>query len=144
MGKRKINISKLYENMKTEEFTMKLSVKVKRVLALSALTIFSVSTTVFAVQTNMEQGGYAYLNSNYSNGMRDMSAGTIRGNTTHMAYLKVTTRYQDGSEEVYDSGVSRSDKTTSSGYEWSEDYKSHHRLFTSAEKLYDEEYLSED
>lgn len=123
---------------------MKLNVKVKRVLALSALTIFSVSTTVFAVQTNMEQGGYAYLNSNYSNGMRNMSAGTIRGNATHMASLRVTTRYQDGSEEVYYSGVSKSDKTRSLDYEWSEDYKSIHRLFTSAEDLYDEVHLSED
>lgn len=123
---------------------MKLNVKVKRVLALSALTIFAVSTTVFAAEEYMEQGGYAYLNSNYSNGMRNMSAGTIRGNNTHMASLKVTTRYQDGSEEVYNSGVSRSDKTLASDYEWSEDYKSHHRLFSSAQNCYDNAYLSED
>lgn len=117
--------------------------KVKRTLALSALLIFMFSMTVLAANKNMNYGGYAYLNSNYSNGMRNVSAGTIRGNTTHMALLSVTTTYQNGSQDTITKGPSYEDVFYSYGYEWSEDYTSVHKLYTDPENCYDTEYLSE-
>ena len=118
--------------------------KIKRIAALSALLVFAMSMTVLAERREMARGGTAYLNCNYSNGMRNMSAGTIRGNTVDMASLIVTTTYQNGSEYVYDSGISRKDQFTSSDYEWSEDYSSIHSLYESATKRYDRVPLSAD
>lgn len=111
-------------------------------VALSALLVFAMSMTVIAASAEMARGGNAYLNCNYSNGMRNMSAGTIRGNSVDMAALIVTTTYQDGSEYVYNSGISRNDQFTSSDYEWSEDYSSIHSLYESADKRYDRVRLS--
>ena len=111
-------------------------------VALSALLVFAMSMTVIAASAEMARGGNAYLNCNYSNGMRNMSAGTIRGNTVDMASLIVTTTYQDGSVYVYNSGVGTKDQTTSSNYEWSEDYSSIHSLYESADNLYDRVRLS--
>lgn len=117
--------------------------KVKRTLALSAILIFMFSMTVLAINKNMKNGGYAYLNSNYSNGMRNVSAGTIRGNTTHMALLSVTTTYQDGGQDTIIRGPGYEDAFYSFGYEWSEDYTSVHKLYTDPANCYDTVYLSE-
>lgn len=117
--------------------------KVKRTLVLSAILIFMFSMTVLAENISMQNGGYAYLNSNYSNGMRNVSAGTIRGDTTHMAYLSVTTTYQNGDVDTITRGPIHEDVTYSSDYEWSEDYSSVHKLYTDAKNCYDTRYLSE-
>lgn len=133
--------------MKKKENNVLIVKKSKRTMikaaALSVLLASAMTTVAFAVSTNMESGGYAYLNSNYSNGMRNVSAGTIRGNSAHLAFLEVTTTYQDGDQYIYNSGVSCSDKTYSSDYEWSEDYTSVHKLYTSVSNCYSTRYLSE-
>ncbi len=100
-------------------------------------------TAAFAASENMECDGYGYLNSNYSNGMRNVSAGTIRGNSAHLALLQVTTTYQNSEQYTYSSGVSYSDPTYSSDYEWSEDYTSVHKLYSNPNGCYDTMELSE-
>lgn len=125
---------------------------VVKAVALSALLISVMGIAAFAASENMECDGYGYLNSNYSNGMRNVSAGTIRGNSVDYAYLSVTTTYYDGSEYIYKSSITRDNKTYSSNYEWSEDYSSVHKLYSNIDKsadnnmdnYYDIVYLSED
>ncbi len=116
---------------------------VVKAVALSALLISVMGTAAFAASENMECDGYGYLNSNYSNGMRNVSAGTIRGNSAHLALLQVTTTYQNSEQYTYSSGVSYSDPTYSSDYEWSEDYTSVHKLYSNPNGCYDTMELSE-
>ena len=116
---------------------------VVKAVALSALLISVMGTAAFAASENMECDGYGYLNSNYSNGMRNVSAGTIRGNSVDYAYLSVTTTYYDGSEYIYTSPITRDNKTYSSNYEWSEDYTSIHKLYSYPDECYDTVELSE-
>lgn len=116
---------------------------VVKAVALSALLISVMGTAAFAASENMECDGYGYLNSNYSNGMRNVSAGTIRGNSAHLARLQVTTTYQNGEQYTYSSSITCSDKTYSSDYEWSEDYTSVHKLYTNVENCYSTAYLAE-
>lgn len=122
--------------------------------ALSALLVSVMGTAAFAASENMACDGYGYLNSNYSNGMRNVSAGTIRGNSVDYAYLSVTTTYYDSSQYIYTSSITRDNKIYSSNYEWSEDYSSVHKLYSNIDKsadkdnnidnYYDIVYLSED
>ena len=114
-----------------------------KALALSALLVSAMTITAFAARENMEKGGYAYLNSSYSNGMRNVSAGTIRGNSADFAYLSVTTTYQNGEQYTYESSITRNDQTYSSNYEWSEDYTSIHMLYSSPNVRYDRVTLAE-
>lgn len=133
--------------MKRKENNVLMVKKSKRTIikavALSALLVSAMTTVAFAASEKMAQGGYAYLNSSYSNGMRNVSAGTIRGNSVDLAYLKVITTYQDGSEYIYESSISYSDPTYSSDYEWSEDYTSVHKLYSNPNGCYDTMELSE-
>ncbi len=125
---------------------------VVKAAALSALLISAMGTAAFAASENMECDGYGYLNSNYSNGIRNVSAGTIRGNSVDFAFLEVTTTYQNGEQYTYTSSITRDNKTYSSNYEWSEDYSSVHKLYSNIDKsednnmdnYYDIVYLSED
>lgn len=116
---------------------------VVKAVALSALLISVMGTAAFAASENMECDGYGYLNSNYSNGMRNVSAGTIRGNSADLALLQVTTTYQNGEQYTYSSSITCSDKTYSSDYEWSEDYTSVHKLYTSVRNCYSTAHLAE-
>ena len=60
-----------------------------KAVALSALLVSAMTITLLLqLRENMEKGGYAYLNSSYSNGIRNVSAGTIRGNSADFAYLQ--------------------------------------------------------
>ncbi len=133
--------------MKKKENNVLIVKKSKRTMikavALSALLVSTMTITVFAARENMAEGGYAYLNSNYSNGMRNVSAGTIRGNSADLALLQVTTTYQNGEQYTYSSSITCSDKTYSSDYEWSEDYTSVHKLYTSVRNCYSTAHLAE-
>lgn len=133
--------------MKKKEHNILIVKKSKRTLvraaALSALVVSAMTITAFAEQQNMAEGGFAYLNSNYSNGMRNVSAGTIRGNSTDFAYLSVTTTYQNGEQYTYESSITRNDQTYSSDYEWSEDYTSVHMVYSYSNVLYDKVTLAE-
>ena len=133
--------------MKKKENNVLMEKKSKRTMikavALSALLVSAMTTVAFAASEKMEKGGYAYLNSSYSNGMRNVSAGTIRGNSAHLARLQVTTTYQNGEQYTYSSSITCSDKTYSSDYEWSEDYTSVHKLYTNVENCYSTAYLAE-
>ncbi len=133
--------------MKRKENNVLMVKKSKRTMikavALSALLVSAMTTVAFAASEKMAQGGYAYLNSSYSNGMRNVSAGTIRGNSAHLALLQVTTTYQNSEQYTYSSGVSYSDPTYSSDYEWSEDYTSVHKLYSNPNGCYDTMELSE-
>ncbi len=133
--------------MKRKENNVLMVKKSKRTMikavALSALLVSAMTTVAFAASEKMAQGGYAYLNSSYSNGMRNVSAGTIRGNSAHLALLQVTTTYQNGEQYTYSSSITCSDKTYSSDYEWSEDYTSVHKLYTNVENCYSTAHLAE-
>lgn len=133
--------------MKRKENNVLMVKKSKRTMikaaALSALLVSAMTTVAFAASEKMAEGGYAYLNSSYSNGMRNVSAGTIRGNSAHLALLEVTTTYQNGEQYTYSSGVSCNDQTYSSDYEWSEDYTSVHKLYTSVRNCYSTANLAE-
>ncbi len=133
--------------MKKKENNVLIVKKSKRTMikaaALSVLLVSAMTTVAFADSQVMDKGGYAYLNSSYSNGMRNVSAGTIRGISSHLAFLEVTTTYQNGEQYTYSSSITCSDKTYSSDYEWSEDYTSVHKLYTSVNNCYSTRHLAE-
>ena len=133
--------------MKKKENNVLMVKKSKRTMikavALSALLVSAMTTVAFAAQRDMAKEGHAYLYSNYSNGMRNVTAGTTRGNSVDFALLEVTTTYQNGEQYTYKSSITRDNKTYSSNYEWSEDYTSIHKLYSYPDECYDTVELSE-
>ena len=121
---------------------MKTGIKKVLVSTVAFVSLFGVVPTLAASQ--QMDGGYAYLNANYSGGMKKCSGGTIRENDDYSS-IYVTTTYQSGSQSNYSSGVVANDASFDSGWEWSEDYSSIHKLYTSrSSSAYSTAYLSAD
>lgn len=122
---------------KDNDFIMKRTKRmIVKAASLSILFASIMGTAAFAASQHMEHNGYGYLHSHYSNGMRNVSAGTIRGNSVDYAYLQVTSTYNNGSVYTYTSPITRGDKKYSSNYEWTEDYSSVHKLYSNIDKNY--------
>ncbi len=121
-----------------------MKLKLKRVIALAMLMSFCIATTVFGANATMLNSGYAFLNSGSSNGMKMVDSGTIRGNVNHYSSLKVTTTYTDGTEDVVNRSVSKSNSYYTSSWEWSEGYNSVHKLYDTVTHYYDSKEFSAD
>lgn len=109
-----------------------------------ALVLTAMSGIVaFAETRALGDGGEAKLYCTYSSGMRKVYAATNRGSSSELAGLWVVTTYQDGSQDTYRSGIAKQNQVYTHGYEWSEDYKSTHKLFRYSNDCYATEYLSD-
>lgn len=111
--------------------------KIKRLLMVAIVLIFLFCIPVMAKDSSNEYGmGYLYVN--YSGGMRNVDAGTVRKNAEYTALLMVRTYYEDGTDWLYDSGKDQEDKVYSHSWEWTECYDSYHRVW---ETFPDAEYV---
>ncbi len=112
--------------------------KVKRIILVSMVLIAMMSTVALAAgsspgRVDMKNGygeyvGYAELYVNCVSGMRDCDART-QPEDSNFAYLKVISTYDDGTEEVYESSISRMYKKYTNDFDWVLDYYSEHKIW---------------
>lgn len=119
--------------------------KIKRIMAVSTILIFAMGTTVYAQRSDMEEGGFAYLDVERSNNMKKVDAGTERPNGQHsyMSTVWLETAYEDGSCEEEQDGPDNRDTSISHPWEWALDYSSIHTVLSSPSKIVDRVFLSE-
>lgn len=120
-------------------------VGLKRIIPLAVIMTLFMSITAFAANVTTENRNFAYLNTDYSGGQKNMSAGTVRiSDPNGYTSLFITTTYDDGSENDYYSGVVHYDATKVYDYQWAEDYSSTHKWYHSAyDTPFDVAHLSE-
>ncbi len=118
---------------KTTRITERVSVKVKRLIALTALCMGMFTTTAFAFVTDYDgKYGNATLQVTTANGLKRAIAETVpytsRG--CYFGRVKVTTVYRDGSEnEIYKVSGRGGRAYYDSGFEDAEDYTSLHEFY---------------
>lgn len=106
-------------------------------LAMSLLMVIGFSMSVYASSENMARGGYAYLNSDCSNGMSCADAGTVPGVYGHYSSTYLETAYEDGTTDSNSSGFTFGSSSVSHGWGWVLDFSSTHKLFSDATNCYD-------
>jgi len=111
--------------------------KIGTALALTVLLTSTMSTLAFASSRYMSNGGSAYLNSEYSNGMKCVEAGTVPGVGGHYSSVWLETAYEDGSITQEQDGPKRGVTSLNHEWEWALDYSSIHSLLYSPTNLYD-------
>lgn len=102
-----------------------------------ALLVSAMGTLAWASSCNMENGGYAFLNSDFSDGMKYVDAGTIPGVSGHISSTWLETAYEDGSVTQEQDGPRYGMTEIEHDWEWALDYSSIHSLFYSSTDRYD-------
>ena len=106
-----------------------MTMKKLRVLLASAMVLtFSFSVTAIAAYNTFADGrASGTLNCYYSGQLRSHSAST--SSDGYNVKLKVTGTYSNGSEDIYETERVPNYVSTSSGYDWVEDFASLHQAF---------------
>lgn len=124
--------------------------RIKKMICLSAILVSFSCITAFAGKSsspmyhNGDEVGEASIDVSYASGMRNCYALT-RMDSSYYSSVYVTACYQDGSEYGFWSGIKQGNTNYEAGYEWTEDYTSIHRGYTSpVSYAFQEITLSED
>ncbi len=111
--------------------------KIKKILGATLVCVTLMSTVVLAFDTSDKSYGImAYLNVDGHSGLHKVSTGTIRKDGTTQSSLTVYKTYYDGSENTINSGMKLGDTVYASGYEYIEDYHTHHETTKNANTTY--------
>ncbi len=118
---------------KTTRITERVSVKVKRLIALTALCMGMFTTTAFAFVTDYDgKYGNATLQVTTANGLKRAIAETVPYTSRGCYYgrIELKTVYRDGSEnEIYEESGRGGRAYYDSGFEDAEDYTSRHGFY---------------